>query len=48
MHRQALGTASLALGAATDLITACSLSFFLHKMRTGYKRCVFKLLASFY
>ncbi|KAI0059600.1 hypothetical protein BV25DRAFT_1918387 [Artomyces pyxidatus] len=33
-----IGSASLALGAATDIITAGALSYFLHKMRTGYSR----------
>ncbi|TFY82911.1 hypothetical protein EWM64_g1106 [Hericium alpestre] len=35
---QTIGTASLALGAATDIFTAASLSYFLHKMRTGYQK----------
>jgi len=33
-----LATTALSLGVATDILTAASLSFFLHKMRTGYKR----------
>ncbi|KAH9980031.1 hypothetical protein BGW80DRAFT_474524 [Lactifluus volemus] len=33
-----LGTVALSLGVATDVFTAASLSYFLHKMRTGYKR----------
>ncbi|KAI0301138.1 hypothetical protein B0F90DRAFT_348925 [Multifurca ochricompacta] len=33
-----LGSAALAIGVATDIVIAASLSFFLHKMRTGYKR----------
>jgi len=33
-----LGTTALSIGAATDLFTAASLSYFLHKMRTGYKK----------
>ncbi|KAA1474698.1 hypothetical protein DENSPDRAFT_343194 [Dentipellis sp. KUC8613] len=33
-----IGTTSLALGAATDIFTAASLSFFLHQMRTGYAK----------
>jgi hypothetical protein len=39
---QPLGTVALSLGVATDVFTAASLSYFLHKMRTGYKRCVLK------
>jgi len=31
-----IATSSLALGTATDILTAGSLSYFLHKMRTGY------------
>ncbi|KZV75353.1 hypothetical protein PENSPDRAFT_87821 [Peniophora sp. CONT] len=31
-----LATTGLALGCATDIVTALSLSYFLHKMRTGY------------
>ncbi|VDB99550.1 unnamed protein product [Peniophora sp. CBMAI 1063] len=31
-----LATAGLALGCATDIVTAFALSYFLHKMRTGY------------
>lgn len=33
-----LATTALSLGVATDIFTAASLSFFLHRMRTGYKR----------
>ncbi|KAI0250986.1 hypothetical protein BJV78DRAFT_517121 [Lactifluus subvellereus] len=33
-----LGSIALSLGVVTDVITAASLSYFLHKMRTGYKR----------
>jgi len=33
-----LATTALSLGVATDILTAASLSYFLHKMRTGYKR----------
>ncbi|KAI9443450.1 hypothetical protein H4582DRAFT_2072490 [Lactarius indigo] len=33
-----IGSAALALGVATDVFTAASLSYFLHKMRTGFKR----------
>jgi len=33
-----LGSIALSLGVATDIFTAASLSYFLHKMRTGYKR----------
>jgi len=35
---KALGTTALSLGVITDMFTAASLSFFLHKMRTGYKK----------
>lgn len=35
---KALATTSLALGVATDIITAAALSYFLHKMRTGYAK----------
>jgi len=35
-----LATTALSLGVATDIFTAASLSFFLHRMRTGYKRYV--------
>ncbi|KAI9452440.1 hypothetical protein F5148DRAFT_1289600 [Russula earlei] len=35
---ESLGTAALSLGVITDLFTAASLSLFLHKMRTGYKK----------
>ena len=35
---QGLGSTSLALGAATDIVTALVLSFYLNGMRTGYKR----------
>ncbi|KAH9969896.1 hypothetical protein BC827DRAFT_45831 [Russula dissimulans] len=35
---KALGTTALSLGVITDMSTAASLSFFLHKMRTGYKK----------
>jgi len=33
-----LGTVALSFGLTTDIFTAASLSYFLHKMRTGYKR----------
>jgi len=33
-----LGSVALSLGLANDIFTAASLSFFLHKMRTGYKK----------
>jgi hypothetical protein len=33
-----LATTALALGVATDILTAAALSYFLHKMRTGYKK----------
>ncbi|KZV66855.1 hypothetical protein PENSPDRAFT_76251 [Peniophora sp. CONT] len=33
-----LGSTSLALGAATDIVTALTLSFYLNGMRTGYRR----------
>jgi len=33
-----LGTVALSLGVATDIFTAASLSYFLHKMRTGYRK----------
>jgi len=33
-----LGTIALTLGAAMDVVTAASLSYFLHKMRTGYRK----------
>ncbi|KZV66854.1 hypothetical protein PENSPDRAFT_654563 [Peniophora sp. CONT] len=33
-----LGTVSLSLGAATDIVTALVLCFYLHTMRTGYRR----------
>ncbi|KAH9999633.1 hypothetical protein BJV74DRAFT_162596 [Russula compacta] len=33
-----LGTIALSLGVATDIFTAASLSYFLHKMRTGYQK----------
>jgi len=33
-----LATTALTLGVATDIFTAASLSFFLHRMRTGYKK----------
>ena len=36
-----IATTALSLGVATDILTAASLSYFLHKMRTGYKRYVF-------
>jgi len=33
-----IGSAALSLGVVTDVFTAASLSYFLHKMRTGFKR----------
>ncbi|KAH8994301.1 hypothetical protein EDB86DRAFT_3168260, partial [Lactarius hatsudake] len=33
-----IGSAALSLGMVTDVFTAASLSYFLHKMRTGFKR----------
>jgi hypothetical protein len=33
-----LASTALSLGVATDIFTAASLSYFLHRMRTGYKR----------
>ncbi|KAN0118517.1 hypothetical protein V8E52_004940 [Russula decolorans] len=33
-----LATTALSLGVTTDIFTAASLSYFLHRMRTGYKR----------
>jgi hypothetical protein len=36
-----LAIIALSLGVATDILTAASLSYFLHRMRTGYKRYVF-------
>lgn len=41
---QSIATAALALGVVTDVFTAASLSYFLHKMRTGYSRLVSHLL----
>jgi hypothetical protein len=35
---QTLAFTALSLGVATDIFTAAALSYFLHKMRTGYKR----------
>lgn len=35
---KSIGSVALSLGVATDIFTAASLSYFLHKMRTGYKR----------
>jgi hypothetical protein len=33
-----LASTALSLGVATDIFTAASLSYFLHRMRTGYKK----------
>ncbi|KAI0026728.1 hypothetical protein K488DRAFT_91984 [Vararia minispora EC-137] len=33
-----LGSVALGLGAATDIVTALALSYYLHTMRTGYRR----------
>jgi len=33
-----IGSVALSLGMVTDVFTAASLSYFLHKMRTGFKR----------
>ncbi|KAI0027782.1 hypothetical protein K488DRAFT_90466 [Vararia minispora EC-137] len=41
-----LATSSLALGAVADTITALALSYFLHKLRTGYSRSVILLMLS--
>jgi len=35
---KSIGSIALSLGVATDVFTAASLSYFLHKMRTGFKR----------
>jgi hypothetical protein len=39
-----LANTALSLGVVTDVFTAASLSFFLHRMRTGYKRYAFRPL----
>jgi len=38
MTLKTLGVISLSLGAATDVVSAFSLSYYLHAMRTGYRR----------
>jgi hypothetical protein len=35
---KSIGSVALSLGVVTDVFTAASLSYFLHKMRTGFKR----------
>jgi hypothetical protein len=35
---KSIGSVALSLGLVTDVFTAASLSYFLHKMRTGFKR----------
>jgi len=35
---KSIGSIALSLGVVTDVFTAASLSYFLHKMRTGFKR----------
>ena len=35
-----IGSTSLALGVATDIVTAASLCWFLQGLRTGYSKCV--------
>ncbi|THH11133.1 hypothetical protein EW146_g8148 [Bondarzewia mesenterica] len=37
-HQITIATTSLALGVTTDIFTAAALSYFLHKMRTGYTK----------
>lgn len=35
-----IGTLSLGIGMATDVVIAASLSFFLWNLRTGHRKCV--------